>query len=229
MTPSFTWAGTNLQVITEIIRPTDWNSTSFLWRTTTSVTNAAANASGTTAPATLTRTATRPQIRLNKSASGLDAAIVDIPSPVTGPAGSQNVSVRLQNTGTVTLTSATLQFTVNGGAPVSIPWAGTLAPGDAVTVIINTHSFGNGANSIVGSVSAPNGGTDVDPANNSFTKNIETCSPLSGNYTINKNAPASSTNYISFAAFAASLRNCGVGGNVTATVVAASGPYSEQV
>src|SRR5687768_5941343 len=31
-TPFFTWNGTqNLQVITEIIRPTDWNNTSFLW------------------------------------------------------------------------------------------------------------------------------------------------------------------------------------------------------
>jgi hypothetical protein len=229
-TPFFTWNGSDhLQVITEIIRPTDWNNTSFLWRTTTAVTNGAANGNGTTAPATLTRTSTRPQVRLGRSTTGDDAAIVGIVDPVDGPAGTQNINVTLQNTGTTTLVSASLEFTVNAGAPVSFPWSGSLAPGATANVVIGSNSFANGTNTILASASAPNGGTDADPANNSFTKIIQTCSPLSGNYTINQGAPASATNFISFNAFAAALTSCGVGGNVTATVTVGSGPYNEQV
>src|SRR5688572_2277511 len=43
-TAVFAWNGTdNLQVITELIRPTSWTATGFLWRTITSLTNAGAN------------------------------------------------------------------------------------------------------------------------------------------------------------------------------------------
>ena len=63
---------------------------------------------------------------------------------------------------------------------------------------------------------------------------------LSGSYTINKGATATSTNYRSFAAFASDLNygtrtdggtanGPGVSGAVTATVTSGSGPYTEQV
>jgi hypothetical protein len=49
-----------------------------------------------------------------------------------------------------------------------------------------------------------------------------------GTYTINKNAPATATNFTSFAS-AISALSCGIAGNVTINVVAGSGPYTEQV
>lgn len=52
---------------------------------------------------------------------------------------------------------------------------------------------------------------------------------LTGFYTINQNAPASATNYTSISSFATDLNNLGVGGPVTASVVAGSGPYVQQV
>jgi len=231
-TPFFTWDGVqHLQVITEVIRPTDWTETGFLWRTITSVTNGAANASGTMAspPASLTRTGTRPQIRVGIPTTGDDAALVGMSSPVNGPAGSQNITVTLRNTGSNTLTSATIAWDVNGGAPTNFPWSGSLAPGALDNVTVGSHSFAGGPNTISATVSNPNGSPDQDPANNTVTKNIVTCSPLSGAYTINQTQPTGGTNFNSFTDFSNYLSSCGVGANVTATVTPGTGPYVEQV
>jgi hypothetical protein len=52
---------------------------------------------------------------------------------------------------------------------------------------------------------------------------------LSGTYSINQSALASSTNFTSFQAFADSLASQGVSGPVVADVVASTGPYVQQV
>jgi len=232
-TPFFTWDGVqNLQVITELIRPTDWtNSPGFLWRTISTVTNGAANANTTIAApsATLTRTGTRPQIRLGIPTTGNDAALVAMPNPVSASAGVQNIDVRLRNTGANTLTNATISFTINGGAPVNFPWAGSLVPGAIATVTIGSNSFAGGPHTIAATVSNPNGGADADPTNNTFSKNIIVCSPLSGAYTINQALATGGANFNSFTDLSTYLSNCGVSGNVTVTVAPGSGPYTEQV
>lgn len=53
-----------------------------------------------------------------------------------------------------------------------------------------------------------------------------TSTPLSGVYTMNKNLPASSTNYTNFDALVDELACVGVSGPVTVNVVAGSGPYA---
>lgn len=227
---SFLWNGTqNLQVITEIIRPTDWTETGFLWRTISSTTNAAANANNTTATpsASLTRTGTRPQIRVGIPATGVDAALLSMPSPVSGPAGLQNIDVVLRNTGATTLTSATLNYTIDGGAPTAFNWSGTLAAGVSTTVTVANTNFSAGAHTVQVVVSNPNGGADADPSNNTVTKLMGT--PMSGNYTIDKNSPTAGINYTSFNDFSTALSARGVDGHVIGTVVDNSGPYSEQV
>jgi hypothetical protein len=57
---------------------------------------------------------------------------------------------------------------------------------------------------------------------------VITTNPLNGNYTINKNAAASSTNFTSLNNAIASL-NCGVSGPVVFDVVTGSGPYNERI
>jgi len=52
---------------------------------------------------------------------------------------------------------------------------------------------------------------------------------LTGAYTINQAVATGGTNFNSFADFSTALTASGVTGNVTATVVAGSGPYTEQV
>lgn len=230
--PSFAWNGTqNLQVITEVIRSTDWTATGFSWRTITTVTNGAANANAASSapPATLTRTGTRPQIRLGIPATGIDAAITGMPAPVSGPAGVQNIDVQLKNTGTTTLISADISWNVDAGPPAVFPWSGSLAPGAVAIVTVGSNSFANGTHTIQATVNNPNGSPDADPTNNSFTKQISTCSPMAGAYTINSGLPTGGTNFNSFTAFSSALSGCGVSGPVTATVAAGSGPYIEQV
>lgn len=228
----FTWDGVqHLQVITELIRPTDWTATGFLWRTISTVTNAAANANGTTAapPASLTRTGTRPQVRLGIPTTGNDAALIGMPSPVSSPAGNQNITVQLRNTGTTTLTTADISWTINAGAPTVFPWSGSLVPGAVATVTVGSFSFPLGQHTVQAIVSNPNGSPDQDPNNNTVSKIVLICSPLAGNYTINKTLATGGTNFNSFNAFANYLSNCGVSGNVTATVTSGTGPYNEQV
>jgi parallel beta-helix repeat protein len=53
--------------------------------------------------------------------------------------------------------------------------------------------------------------------------------PVTGTFTINKNAPASATNFISFASAIASMECSGVGGPVIFNVISNSGIYSEIV
>ncbi|MBK7970316.1 MAG: T9SS type A sorting domain-containing protein [Bacteroidetes bacterium] len=53
--------------------------------------------------------------------------------------------------------------------------------------------------------------------------------PLAGNYTIDKNSPATATNFSSFNSCANSLITNGISADVIITVVAGSGPYTEQV
>jgi hypothetical protein len=52
---------------------------------------------------------------------------------------------------------------------------------------------------------------------------------MNGAYTINQTIAASSSNFISFTAFSASLASSGISGPVTVNVVTGTGPYNEQV
>ncbi len=64
----------------------------------------------------------------------------------------------------------------------------------------------------------------------SFSNEVSVLSPsiMNGTYTINKNQPASNTNFPSFASAYAAL-NCGITGPVVFNVVTGSGPYNEQL
>jgi hypothetical protein len=228
----FTWNGTDaIEVITELIRPASWTVTGFSWRTITSVTNAAANASAASSspPASLTRTGTRPQIRLEVATAGNDAALTAMPAPVSGIPGAQNIDVVLRNTGSATLTAAGIAWTINGSAPVTYNWTGSLQPGAGTAVTLTSQSFALGTNVITATVTSANGSADAGAGNNTQSKTVETCFPLSGNYTINGTIAPSATNFSSFTDLAAKLSSCGVGGNVTVNVTTGSGPYNEQV
>ncbi|MBP6286654.1 MAG: right-handed parallel beta-helix repeat-containing protein [Ferruginibacter sp.] len=62
-----------------------------------------------------------------------------------------------------------------------------------------------------------------------FSLSLNAQSSLIGAYTINKTVPTGGTNFNSFKDFSDALTATGVTGNVTATVVAGTGPYNEQV
>ncbi|MDO7876853.1 right-handed parallel beta-helix repeat-containing protein [Hymenobacter sp. ASUV-10] len=140
--------------------------------------------------------------------------------------GPKTVTVQLQNNGSAALTSVTVQYTLNGGTAVSQAFTGlNIAPAATGTVSFTTQAtLVSGGNAFVVTASLPNGSADPTPTNNVLNTTVYTS--LSGNYTINQSAAASSTNFVSFTAAATALNNGGVSGPVNISVL--NGPYTEQ-
>lgn len=97
-----------------------------------------------------------------------DAGITALASPICS--GTQNVVATIKNYGTSTLTSATINWSVNGTAQAPYSWVGSLAKDATADVTVGTYNFSSGTNySMIASTSLPNGVTDNYTANDSFT------------------------------------------------------------
>lgn len=125
----------------------------------------------------------------------LDAAAIELISPFgTEYTGCTNVvyntfncngaftpKVRIQNQGTTTLTSVTVQMVLNGTPlpaqtlPVNIPYS------KSAVVTLAGANLVNGANIISITVSAPNGGSDANAGNNTITGNGNFSAPPASN------------------------------------------------
>ncbi len=86
--------------------------------------------------------------------------------------------ILIQNTGTTTLTSLTITYNVRGGATDTYNWTGNLGFMEKEEVIlpITSQAFwttSNPTDVFEVSVSAPNGGTDGNPDNNSASSTFE--------------------------------------------------------
>jgi hypothetical protein len=100
----------------------------------------------------------------------LDASagsITNVPSNICGSSVSPVFS--LLNNGSTTLTSCTIQYTVNGGTVQTINWTGSIAQYGSTNVNLPAITLANGANSIVVTVVNPNGSTDENANNNSVS------------------------------------------------------------
>ncbi|MFC5269454.1 T9SS type A sorting domain-containing protein [Adhaeribacter terreus] len=164
-----------------------------------------------------------------RAQSANDAGVNAINSPMSSVTAnsSQPVSVTVKNFGTGPLTSATLGFSVNGVVQPTFAWSGNLATnGVTAAVAIGNFTFPAGAHVLKAWSKLPNGVTDGNAANDTTTISVFSCTTLSGNYTINKNAAASATNFTSVIAAVQALATCGVSGPVTFTVAPNSGPYA---
>ncbi|MBK0401665.1 right-handed parallel beta-helix repeat-containing protein [Adhaeribacter sp. BT258] len=163
---------------------------------------------------------------------GFDAGILALVSPVTPavPGFQQAVQVSIKNYGATNLTSLAINWTVNGVAQTPFNWIGSLAGGQvSAPVTIGNFTFAAGVYNLEFCTATPNNTTDSNTANDCFTTTLYACAPLAGTYTIDKNSPASATNFQSISAAAQSLNNCGISGPVVFNVTNATGPYNEQV
>lgn len=100
---------------------------------------------------------------------GNDAGITTIVpdgNQSTCTAGTENVVATLKNFVGTTITSVTINWTVNSVAQTPFSWTGTLGAGASVDVIIGTYNF-SAANTyaIVATTSLPNGVADDDATN----------------------------------------------------------------
>lgn len=97
----------------------------------------------------------------------LDASIsVDIPE-ILCPQTTIQPSIVLTNRGTTNLTSATISWSLNGGANTTINWTGNLTQNQSESMALGTLSDPSGVYNITASVTNPNNGTDENTANNS--------------------------------------------------------------
>ncbi len=160
-----------------------------------------------------------------------DAGITAIVSPTSpaNPNTSLPVTVTIKNYGLNALTAATITWTVNGTAQTSFNWTGNLANNQTANVTIGNYSFPAGSHVLNICTSMPNGATDGNPGNDCQTMTVISCAALNGTYTINKNAGATATNFISFASAVNTLNSCGISGPVTINVVTGTGSYLENV
>lgn len=160
----------------------------------------------------------------------LDAAVAEVIPPATPfNAGSEPVNVKIKNPGLTTLTSVTINWSVNGLIQTPYSWTGSLTAGvTSANINIGNYTFASAVNhNIAAWTSAPNGGADPLMDNDSaYAGNIFT-RMAGGTYTLNNTLPASATNFVSFNAMALALNNGGISGAVTVNV--AAGPYTEQV
>lgn len=81
-------------------------------------------------------------------------------------------SATVRNLGTSNLTSVTLNVSVDGGAPTSTVFPVTLAPGKDTTLNLAPLSGAAGNHTVKVYTSAPNGGTDAFPTNDTLDNNI---------------------------------------------------------
>ena len=115
---------------------------------------------------------------------GLDAGITAInTSAITCP-GSAVASVTLKNYGNNTLTSVTINWTVNGVAQTPINWTGSLVKNATTSVNLGVYTYNaSTVYTIVATTASPNGGVDGNTSNDSNTSSSFRTG-LSGTYTI---------------------------------------------
>ncbi|KAA9331133.1 beta strand repeat-containing protein [Adhaeribacter soli] len=214
-TPFF-WNGTdNLEIFVDWYRP-GTPTASMNWEYT-SVTDANAITYNGTGVTTVGRNALRPNIQLTI-----------LSSPCTAP----------PTAGTTISSANTVCANVNFNLSLSGATIGT-------GLTYQWQTSANGTTGWTNITGATNSTLTTSQTATSYYRAQVTCSaqtaastpvqvttsgtPVSGTFTINQNAPASATNFISFAAALASLDCIGVNGPVVFNVVAGTGPYNEQV
>ncbi|MCS7019995.1 MAG: GEVED domain-containing protein, partial [Bernardetiaceae bacterium] len=102
-----------------------------------------------------------------------DVGVESIVSPAGAPCGgSIPVTVRIRNFGTGSVSNIPVQFTVNGGSPVTATFTGTIAGGGIATFTVG--SFTAAPSTAYTIVAQTNLAADADPTNNSRTVSITT-------------------------------------------------------
>ena len=100
------------------------------------------------------------------SSTANDAGVTSITSP-TGSicATSDSPVVVLRNYGSNTLTSVTINYSLDGGSNNTHNWTGSLAQNATTNVTLPSVSFGGGNHTFDASTSSPNGQTDENTVN----------------------------------------------------------------
>lgn len=155
-----------------------------------------------------------------------DAGVTACTSPVQPfGSGTQNVNLTLFNFGAATLTSATVNWTVNMVPQAPYAWSGSLATFTASSpVTIGTYNFaaGNTYNMKFWTTN-PNGSGDQNVLNDTLA--LQLCVALNGTYTVG----GVGADFPTINAAVSQLVCGGVAGPVTIRLNPGQGPFNEQV
>ncbi|KGE89482.1 MAG: fibronectin type III domain-containing protein [Phaeodactylibacter xiamenensis] len=107
--------------------------------------------------------------------STTDAGIASVEMP-QGVVCGNTVSpvVSLFNYGSETLTSVSINYSLDGNPAQNYNWTGSLASNQGEEVTLPAVNFSNGSHTFTVSTSSPNGGADDEPANNEATSSFST-------------------------------------------------------
>ncbi len=159
-----------------------------------------------------------------------DASLTWVSPTAPTSAGNKIITVNLANSASSrdTISSATLSYD-DGTAPVTQSFSGLSIPPGGSQNLSFTWQYGlTGFVTLKAYINDIDGIAEFIPTND--TAAIDICPYLSGGgYTINKTAPASSTNFQSFQAAMDRVSACGINGNVTFNISTNTGPYIEQI
>ncbi len=102
----------------------------------------------------------------------LDAELTSITEPVSTYCSAQSIvpTVVIKNNGSTTLTSLTVSYNIDGGTNVTQNWTGSLITTQSATVTFPAITLTMGTHTFNASCTSPNGGTDLNTAND--TKSI---------------------------------------------------------
>lgn len=157
-----------------------------------------------------------------------DAGIIGFSSPIMPlTLGTHNVNAVVKNFGPTTVTSAKIDWSVNGVAQTQATFYGTLTSNDTISSLIGSYGFTNpGVYTLKAWSSNVNGDTlDKEYWNDTIQQTF--CTPLSGTLTINTSLPKGSGNFHTFNEVLSLVNTCGVGGHVIVNVSA--GTYNEKL
>ncbi len=160
----------------------------------------------------------------------LDANVSAIIAPSgTTVTGTQDVIYRVKNGGKTTITSFTAYYSINGGAPVSQNWTGTMDPCDSVTITFTGGQAAaipnSGVVTLAAYIGGVNGGNDDNQLNDS-TSNAYCNGPMSGVYTVIP-GNAANRNFPDLATVMNVLNSCGMSGDVELQI--GTGVFQNQV
>lgn len=158
----------------------------------------------------------------------LDAAIVWVAPRPPVTAGPQTVKVSISNLQTTTITQLVLSYT-DGSSVVTQTFGNlNILSGNNQDFSFSTPYNFSASVYLWAYIESVNATMDNNRSNDTTARQL-LCEPLSGSYTINAGAAASSRNFSSFNEAVAAVTSCGISAPVIFNVVAGSGPYNEQL
>jgi len=86
--------------------------------------------------------------------------------------------VTLQNKGANTLTSVTINYTIDGGAPATFNWTGSLATGATASVTLPSTAIISGTHKIIAYTLSPNGVPDQNTMNDTKEGSFRSINPI---------------------------------------------------